>query len=133
MFKVLLINKTQLVSVGTIQDVGFLLESEADEMYQLQAICNGAEIFHETDASKALLKRSQIIDLTLMFNQIQPVMFTLSEDEQLLAGNQFMWLLIQRAGNLKEAIPYAIGRKKLEEIGICNEFTEELQRIEYYY
>ena len=58
-------------------------------------------------------------------------MFTLSEEEQLLAGNQFMRLLIQRAGSLKEAIPYAIGRKKLEEIGICNEFTEELKGIEY--
>lgn len=124
-------NKAQLVPVGTVQDVGFLLESEADEMYQLQAICNGAELFPETDASKALLKRSQIIDLTLLFNQKQPVMFTLSEDEQLLAGNQFMRLLIQRAGSLKEAIPYAVGRKKLEEIGIYNEFTKELKGIEY--
>lgn len=117
--------------VGTIQDVGFLLESEADEMYQLQAICNGAEIFPETDASKALLKRSQIMDLTLMCNNKQPVMFTLSDEEQLLAGNQFMRLLIQRAGSLKEAIPYAIGRKGLEEIGIFNEFTEEIKGIEY--
>lgn len=123
-------NKAQLVPVGTVQDVGFLLESEADEMYQLQSICNGAELFPETDASKALLKRSQIIDLALMFNQKQPVMFSLSEDEQLLAGNQFMRLLIQRAGSLKKAIPYAIGRKKLEEIGIYNEFTEELKGIE---
>ena len=124
-------NKTQLVPIGTIQDVGFLLETDADEMHQLQTICNGAELFPETDASKALLKRSQIIDLTLIFNQKQPIMFTLSEEEQLLAGNQFMRLLIQRAGSLKEAIPYAIGRKKLEEIGIYNEFTEELKGIGY--
>lgn len=60
---------TQLVSVGTVKDVGFMLEAEADEMHQLQAICNGAELFPETDASKALLKRSQIIDMTLMFNK----------------------------------------------------------------
>lgn len=117
-------NKTQLVPVGTIQDVGFMLESEADEMYQLQAIYNGAELFPETDASKVLLKRLQIIDLALMNNNKNPVMFSLSDEEQLLAGNQFMRLLIQRAGSLKEAIPYAIGRKKLEEIGIYNEFTE---------
>ena len=124
-------SSTQLVPVGTVQDVGFLLESEADEMYQLQAICNGAELFPETDASKALLKRSQIIDMTLMFNKKQPVMFTLSEEEQLLAGNQFMRLLIKRAGSLKEAIPYAIGRKKLEEIGIHNEFEKELKIMRY--
>lgn len=61
----------------------------------------------------------------------QPVMFTLSEEEQLLAGNQFMRLLIKRAGSLKEAIPYAIGRKKLEEIGIHNEFEKELKIMRY--
>ena len=124
-------SSTQLVPVGTVQDVGFLLEAEVDEMYQLQAICNGAELFPETDASKALLKRSQILDMTLMFNKKQPVMFTLSEEEQLLAGNQFMRLLIKRAGSLKEAIPYAIGRKKLEEIGIYNDFEKELKVIKY--
>lgn len=124
-------SKTQLVPVGTIQDVGLMIESGADEMYQLQAICNGAEIFPETDASKALLKRSQIIDLTLMSNNKKPVMFSLSDEEQLLAGNQFMRLLIQRAGSLKDAIPYAIGRKKLEKIGIKNEFTEEIKGIKY--
>lgn len=124
-------SSTQLVPVGTVQDVGFLLEAEADEMHQLQAICNGAELFPETDASKALLKRSQIIDMTLLFNKKQPVMFTLSDEEQLLAGNQFMRLLIKRAGSLKEAIPYAIGRKKLEEIGIHNEFEKELKIMRY--
>ena len=108
-----------------------MLEAEADEMHQLQAICNGAELFPETDASKALLKRSQIIDMTLLFNKKQPVMFTLSDEEQLLAGNQFMRLLIKRAGSLKEAIPYAIGRKKLEEIGIHNEFEKELKIMRY--
>lgn len=87
-------SKTQLVPVGTIQDVGLMVESGTDEMYQLQAICNGAEIFPETDASKALLKRTQIIDLTLMSNNKKTVMFSLSDEEQLLAGNQFMRLLI---------------------------------------
>ena len=46
-------SSTQLVPVGTVQDVGFLLESEADEMYQLQAICNGAELFPETEKAAA--------------------------------------------------------------------------------
>lgn len=38
-------------------------------------------------------------------------------------------MLIQRSGSLKDAIPYAVGRKKLEEIGIVNEFTEEISGI----
>lgn len=122
-------DNAQLVPVGTIQDVHLILESEAEEIHQLQVICNGAELFPETDASKALLKRSQIIDITLMFNNQKPVMFALSEEEQLQVGNQFMRILAQRTGSLKDAIPYAIGRKKLEEIGLHNEFMEEFKNI----
>ena len=54
-------------------------------------------------------------------------MFSLTNEEQLIAGNQFMRLLMRRAGSLKDAIPYAIGRKKLEEIGLVNEFIEEIK------
>jgi len=56
-------------------------------------------------------------------------MFSLTEEEQLIAGNQFMRLLISRAGSLKDAIPYVIGRKKLEEIGFKNEFVDELKSV----
>lgn len=119
----------QLVTVGSISDVSISLNNAEHELEQLQIICNGAELFPETDASKAVLQRSQIIDLTLKSNNKMPVMFSLTEEEQLIAGNQFMRLLIKRAGSLKNAIPYAIGRKKLEEIGIENEFVDELKSV----
>lgn len=119
----------QLVTVGSISDVKVYIEDTEHEIEQLQIICNGAELFPETDASKAVLQRSQIIDLTLKNNNQMPVMFSLTEEEQLIAGNQFMRLLISRAGSLKGAIPYAIGRKKLEEIGIKNEFVDELKSV----
>lgn len=119
----------QLVTVGSISDVGISINNIEHELEQLQIICNGAELFPETDASKAVLQRSQIIDLTLKNNNKMPVMFSLTEEEQLIAGNQFMRLLINRAGSLKDAIPYAIGRKKLEEIGFENEFVDELKSV----
>ncbi|AWE08390.1 hypothetical protein DCE79_13690 [Lysinibacillus sp. 2017] len=130
-----LINKTssddgvQLVTVGSISDVGISINNIEHELEQLQIICNGAELFPETDASKAVLQRSQIIDLTLRNNNKMPVMFSLTEEEQLIAGNQFMRLLINRAGSYKDAIPYALGRKKLEEIGFENEFVNELKSV----
>jgi len=105
------------------------LDNVEHELEQLQVICNGAEIFPETDASKAVLQRSQIIDLALAENGKKPVMFSLTDEEQLIAGNQFMRLLMQRAGSLKDAIPYAIGRIKLEEIGLINEFVEEIESM----
>ncbi|MGG0666370.1 VPA1269 family protein [Viridibacillus arvi] len=122
-------NGFQLVTVGSISDVEISINNVENELEQLQIICNGAELFPETDASKVVLQRSQIIDLTLKNNNKMPVMFSLTEEQQLIAGNQFMRLLINRAGSLKEAIPYAIGRKKLEEIGFKNEFVEELKSV----
>ncbi|MGE7843694.1 gamma-mobile-trio integrase GmtZ [Lysinibacillus sp. NPDC093712] len=122
-------NGFQLVTVGSISDVGISINNVENELEQLQIICNGAELFPETDASKVVLQRSQIIDLTLKNNNEMPVMFSLTEEEQLIAGNQFMRLLINRAGSLKEAIPYAIGRKKLEEIGFKNELVDELKSV----
>ena len=119
----------QLVPVGSITDVGLIIDNTEYEIEQLQVICNGAELFPETDTSKVVLQRSQIIDLTLKQNNKTPVMFSLTEEEQLVAGNQFMRLLISRVGSLKDAIPYAIGRKKLEEIGIKNEFFDELKSV----
>ncbi|MFJ7649176.1 VPA1269 family protein [Lysinibacillus sp. NPDC097279] len=119
----------QLVTVGSISDVGISINNIEHELEQLQIICNGAELFPETDVSKAVLQRSQIIDLTLKNNNKMPVMFSLTEEEQLIAGNQFMRLLINRAGSLKNVIPYAIGRKKLEEIGFENEFVDELKSV----
>lgn len=122
-------DSVQLVPVGSITDVGLNINNAEYELEQLQIICNGAELFPETDASKAVLQRSQIIDLTLVNNGKKPVMFSLSDEEQLIAGNQFMRILMSRAGGLKDAIPYAIGRKKLEEIGFKNEFVDELKYI----
>lgn len=119
----------QLVPVGSIDDIRLTLENVEHEFELLQIICNGAEVFPETDASKAVLQRSQIIDLTLTENGKKPVMFSLTDEEQLIAGNQFMRLLMQQVGSFKNAVPYAIGRKKLEEIGLINEFVEEIESM----
>jgi len=119
----------QLVPVGSKDDINLIINPVEHEIEQLQILCNGAEIFPETDASKATLQRSQIIDLTLARNNKKPIMFSLTEEEQLVAGNQFMKLLMKRAGGLKEAIPYAVGRKKLEEIGLVKEFNDEIKSI----
>lgn len=116
----------QLVPVGSLDDIGLTINPIEHELEQLQILCNGAEIFPETDASKAVLQRSQIIDLTLTRNGKKPIMFLLTNEEQLIAGNQFIKLLMQRAGSLKDAIPYAIGRRELEELGLVNEFIEEI-------
>lgn len=128
----------QLVTVASENDIKLSIRNAELEFEQLQVICNGAEIFPETDASKAVLKRSQIIDLTLSKNGKQPVMFALTEKEQLVAGNQFMRILVNKIESMKklsksesfkEAVFYAEGRKQLSEIGITDETIEEIKSI----
>ncbi len=120
---------TQFVAVGTMDDVQIALEDVPDKLNQIQTVCNGAEIFPETDASKAVLQRSQVLDLALAMNGKRPIFFTLTPEQQLIAGNAWMQLLINRAGSLKDAVPYMEGRKKLSEIGLENETEDFVQSI----
>jgi len=119
--------QTQLVSVGTMDDVQIALEDAPDKLSQIQTVCNGAAIFPETDASKAVLQRSQILDLTFTMNGKRPIFFTLTPEQQLIAGNAWMQLLMSRAGSLKDAVPYIEGRKKLSEIGLEIETEDFVQ------
>lgn len=119
--------QVQFVSVGTMEDVQVALENVPNKLCQVQTVCNGAVIFPETDASKAVLQRSQIIDLTLAHNGQQPIFFRLTPEQQLIAGNAWMQLLMSRAGSLKDAVPYIEGRKRLAEIGLENETKNIIQ------
>jgi hypothetical protein len=119
--------QTQFVAVGTMDDVKIALEDVPDKLNQIQTVCNGAEIFPETDASKAVLQRSQILDLTLAMNGKRPIFFTLTPEQQLIAGNAWVQMLMSRAGSLKDAVPYIEGRKKLSEIGLENEIEDFVQ------
>jgi hypothetical protein len=118
-------NPVQLVAVGSMKDVIFALDDVPSKLQQIQTICNGAVIYPETDASKAVLQRSQILDMALLMNGRPPVFLTLSPEEQLAVGNAWMRLLIARTGSLEEAIPYAEGRKMFTEIGLVKE-TDDL-------
>jgi hypothetical protein len=119
--------QTQFIAVGTIDDIKISLEDVPDKLSQIQTVCNGAAIFPETDASKAVLQRSQILDLTFAMNGKRPILFTLTPEQQLIAGNAWMQLLMSRAGSLKDAVPYIEGRKRLSEIGLEIETGEFVQ------
>lgn len=123
------VGHTQFVAVGTMEDVHWALEDVPDKLSQIQTVCNGAAIFPETDSSKAVLQRSQILGLTFAMNGKAPIFFTLTPEQQLISGNAWMQLLISRAGSLKEAVTYIEGRKKLAEIGLEIETEDFVQSI----
>lgn len=119
----------QFAAVGTMEDVKVAIEEVPNKLYQIQTVCNGATIFPETDVSKAVLQRSQVLDLTLEMNGQQPIFFKLTPEQQLIAGNAWMQLLINHTGSLKGAVPYAEGRQKLAEIGFEIQTTELTQQM----
>jgi hypothetical protein len=122
-------DEPQFVAVGTMEDVKFAIGEVPNKLFQIQTVCNGATFFPETDVSKAVLQRSQILDLTLDLNGQKPVFFKLTPEQQLIAGNAWMQLLIKRTGSIKDAVPYVEGRKKLVEIGLENETAELIQNM----
>lgn len=121
--------QTQFVAVGTMDDVHIALEDVPNKLCQIQTVCNGAEIYPETDASKAVLQRSQILDLTFAMNGKRPIFFSLTPEQQLIAGNAWIQLLASRAGSLKDALPYVDGRKKLSELGLEIETEKLIQEV----
>lgn len=122
-------DELQFVAVGTMEDVKFAIGEVPNKLFQIQTVCNGATFFPETDVSKAVLQRSQILDLTLELNGQIPIFFKLSPEQQLIAGNAWVQLLLKRTGTLEDAVPYVEGRKKLAEIGLENETTELIQSL----
>lgn len=102
------------------------MESQSD-LHQLEVICENAEVFLETDASKAVLRRSQILDAMLMMNKKPPVFLKLTEDQQLRVGNELMALIKARTGSLKGAVELVEGGAKLQDLGPLNDAMNLLQ------
>ena len=112
-------------------------ESES-EFEQLQIICNGAEIFTETNVSEEVLKRSQIYNRAFMNYCNSPLVLYLTEEQQHIAGNQIMMLLMNKIKLnhkqmseqecFKKAVSYVEGRKTLEAQKIMTETMKDFYK-----
>ncbi len=110
----------KLVPVGTISDIQYALKEIGSEMHQLEVICENAVLYVEADASKAILRRSQILDTMLRINGKSPLLLTLRPEQQLYVGNHLMQIIKDRVGNLPAAVEVAEGKVLLSEIGILD-------------
>lgn len=112
-----------IVSVGGLSDFRSSFY-EASELHQLEVICENAVIYPGADATKATLRRSQILDAMLELNNTSPILFRLTPEQQLQAGNQIMKLIQARTGNLPGAVDIAEGKRMLQDIGILDDTTD---------
>jgi hypothetical protein len=119
----------QLVAVGEMSDIEMAFTETPSELHQIEVLCENAVIYPEIDARKAVLRRSQILDLMLEFNKMPPVFFRLNPKQQLAAGNAVMRLIHSRTGSLKGALEYAEGVHRLQELGIVDETWDAIAEV----
>lgn len=111
----------KLVANGSMSDLEVNFIESQSVLHQLEVVCENAVIYPEIDAGFPTIRRSQMLDAMLRFNDMEPVMMYLTQEEQLLAGNAVMQLIQARTGSIKGALPYAECRLKLKEIGLLKE------------
>ena len=79
----------QLVVQGDCADVQVIFEETESELLQLSGVCENLELYPDLEASKAVIRRSQLLDSALYNEGLPPVFMRLSEEEQLQVGNAF--------------------------------------------
>lgn len=120
----------KLVAKGSLSDLKAAIVETQSELYQLEVVCENAVIYAETDATCVATRRSQILDIMLRYNGMEPVLMRLTPEQQLLAGNAVMRLIQARTGTLEVALDYAECRLKLKELGVLgDELWNEIAQV----
>ncbi|WP_158768209.1 VPA1269 family protein [Paraglaciecola sp. L1A13] len=82
------IDRKLLIAPTSLVEMDFRLEEPGTDFKLLNEICENATIYSTSSASRAIPKRSQMIDRLATQNGLNPLLYRLSEEEQLIVGNQ---------------------------------------------
>ena len=108
-----------LVLVGDQTDFEAAIELTTD-FELMNSVCQAARIYPGDDPTVANLRRARILDAMLARIGCRPVFSTLSEAEALVAGNEFVNLLIRRFGHA-DAVALVEGKKMMDAAGIAED------------
>lgn len=109
-------NGLNLVLAGNAGDLDVALAECSDfELYN--AVCQVAAVYPNDSPVLPTLRRGRLLDAMLSRNGRQPVFATLTEDEALAVGNEFVNLLMARIGRA-DTVDLIEGRRMLESTGI---------------
>ncbi|HFE9122335.1 TPA: VPA1269 family protein [Pseudomonas aeruginosa] len=100
------------------------LQEAGSELHQLEVVCRNAVLFPGYDATRATLRRSQVIDAMLQLNQREPVFLRLAPDDQLHVGNAVMRLIEARTGSLDAAVQFVHAARALADVGILDDIEQ---------
>lgn len=91
----------------------------------IDSICQTSEFYKlNVDASKAQLRRGQVLDALLTFNEKRPIFIHLKEDIALKVGNEMVKFLMNRIGQggVHDLLD---GKRSLNELGL----SEEVEKL----
>ena len=73
-----------------------VIAEEVSQYELLCEVCENAEIYQSASAELAITPRTQLIDNMMLRNNLKPLLFTLTNKQQLKAGNQLNKLFNER-------------------------------------
>lgn len=114
-----------LVLAGGVADLRVAL-SECSNFELYDAVCQRAKVYPNENVLLANLRRGRLLDAMLARNGRQPAFASLSESEALAVGNEFVELLMARAGRA-DTNALLEGRMLLDEIGFAPEVEKMLE------
>jgi hypothetical protein len=118
--------KLNLVLVDDQTDLEAAIELTTD-FELMDAVCQTARVYPGDDPTLANLRRARILDAMLARNGRRPVFSTLSEEEALVVGNEFVNLLIRRLGQA-DAVALVEGKRMMDAAGIAQDIETLLGR-----
>lgn len=81
---------TSLIAVGAFGEFEYAIEEVSSELLQVSGVSEGALLYHDLNAGKAVLRQSQLLDAALARDNLPPVFLTLTEAEQQLVGSALL-------------------------------------------
>jgi len=106
----------QLIVSDSFTNFELRLEECKTDFRLLTQVCENASIYSGASASRALPKRSQMLDQLADMNGLRPVMYRLTEEQQLIVGNQLTNLLISRIESWENIDRILAGDLKIDDL-----------------
>ena len=116
-----------LVLAGTQRDLEVAIELTSD-FEVINAVCQVANVYPAEDSTVANLRRSRILDAMLARNSCKPVFATLTGDEALRVGNEFVNFLQARLGRV-DTKALMEGTRMLGMSGMTNDVHALLEKL----
>ncbi|MBF7143287.1 MULTISPECIES: VPA1269 family protein [Pseudomonas] len=102
---------------------------EVSLFQQYSEVCENAEIYVSANADLAITPRSQLLDRMLHRNKLKPLMFELSNKQQLSLGNQLVKLMLTRTQSWSKLNKLIDGDLLMQDLPVSERLTSDAIKV----